>query len=185
MSDEPEEPAVPEEAAAKASVPWVALIIILLVIPILTIAVMQFFVIPKLSASMAVAGPAAAGGAGAPAPDAHGGGHGGGDTEGTDGIGNRMVIDELVTNVANTKGSRFLRTSFEIMSRDSNLRNSVKANKSQVHDAIITVLSNQTIADIEATGGRNKLRVALIDAINTALGHGIVEELYFLDLIVQ
>jgi len=198
MSDEPEEPAVPEEAAAKASVPWVALIIILLVIPILTIAVMQFFVIPKLSASMAVAGPAAAGGAGAPAPDAHGGGHapapapdahggghGGGDTEGTDGIGNRMVFDELVTNVANTKGSRFLRTSFEIMSRDSNLRNSVKANKSQVHDAIITVLSNQTIADIEATGGRNKLRVALIDAINTALGHGIVEELYFLDLIFQ
>ena len=198
MSDKPEEPEVPEEAPAKASVPWVALIIILLVIPILTIAVMQFVVIPKLSASMAAAAPAAGaaapagdahGGGGhapAPEPDAHGGGHGGGDAaEGTDGIGNRMVFNELVTNVSGTKGSRYLRTSFEVMSRDASLRNSVKAKEAQVHDAIITVLSNQTIDDIEATGGRNKLRVALIGAINTALGKGVVEELYFLDLIVQ
>ena len=78
MSNEPEEPEASDEKPAKASVPWVALILILLVIPIVTIAVMQFVVIPKLVESLP-AGEATAEDSTAddvPVPDAadHGGG---------------------------------------------------------------------------------------------------------------
>lgn len=188
MSNEPEEPEASEEKPAKASVPWVALILILLVVPIVTIAVMQFVVIPKLVESLP-AGEAISNDSAtdyvpvADAADHAGDGH---EDEGAAGVaGNRMVFEELVTNLANTKGSRFLRVSFEVLSRDHSLSSRVASKKSQVHDALITVLGNQTIEDIEGTGGRNKLRVGLISAINTALGQGIVEELYFLDLIIQ
>jgi flagellar basal body-associated protein FliL len=72
-----------------------------------------------------------------------------------------------------------------VIGKDKTLSGLIESKKSQVHDALITVLGNQTIEDIEGTGGRNKLRVALISALNTALGKGIAEELYFLDLIIQ
>lgn len=191
MSDGDENKNAGEEDAPKAGVPWVPLILMLLVIPIVTIAVMQFVVVPKLASTLAASLPAHATAAGAEGSvdaesvtppveevvDADG--------EALGPSGNRVVFDDLVTNLANTKGSRFLRVSFEVIGKDKTLSTLVESKKSQVHDALITVLGNQTIEDIEGTGGRNKLRVALISALNTALGKGIAEELYFLDLIIQ
>ena len=191
MSEEEGNASAGDEEAPKASVPWVPLILMLLVIPIVTIAVMQFVVVPKLASTLAATLPAqsSAEGAGGEAAVANGEPVIEEDT-GSDGAllgpsGNRVVFDELVTNLANTKGSRFLRVSFEVIGKDKTLSGLVESKKSQVHDALITVLGNQTIEDIEGTGGRNKLRVALISALNTALGKGIAEELYFLDLIIQ
>lgn len=187
MSEEEGNVSAGEEETPKAGVPWVPLILILLVIPIVTIAVMQFVVVPKLASTLAASLPAQSsaksddGASVEPSLeevlDANG--------EALGPSGNRVVFDELVTNLANTKGSRFLRVSFEVIGKDKTLGALVESKKSQVHDALITVLGNQTIEDIEGTGGRNKLRVALISALNTALGKGIAEELYFLDLIIQ
>jgi flagellar basal body-associated protein FliL len=202
MSEEPEVPDVPEDVPAKASVPWASLILIMLAIPVVTVVVMEFVVIPKLAKSMvselssdhgaaaAAGGDAAAvaaaaesdGGHGAAAEEKSGGGHGGGSASAPL---NRMVFDKMVTNVAGTKGTRFLHVTFEIMGQDSRLRSLVKERKSQVNDAVITVLANQTIQGLEATGGRNMLRISLIDGINTALDLSIVEELYFLEMIIQ
>lgn len=186
MSEEEESAISSEEEAPKAGVPWVPLILMLLVIPIVTIAVMQFVVVPKLVSTLVASLPVQA-----PADATEGESIGPPEVDPeVDGealvpSGNRVVFDELVTNLANTKGSRFLRVSFEVIGKDKTLNGLVESKKSQVHDALITVLGNQTIEDIEATGGRNKLRVALISALNTALGKGIAEELYFLDLIIQ
>lgn len=190
MSEEEENASSAEEEAPKAGVPWVPLILMLLVIPIVTIAVMQFVVVPKLASTLASSMPVqvpadAAEGARATASVEPPEEEPATDDETLGPSGNRVVFDELVTNLANTKGSRFLRVSFEVIGKDKTLSGLVESKKSQVHDALITVLGNQTIEDIEATGGRNKLRVALISALNTALGKGIAEELYFLDLIIQ
>lgn len=188
MSEEEENASVGGEEAPKAGVPWVPLILILLVIPIVTIAVMQFVVVPKLASTLAASLPdhsSAESADGAASFEASMEAVEETDEEALGLSGNRVVFDELVTNLANTKGSRFLRVSFEVIGKDRTLNALIESKKSQVHDALITVLGNQTIEDIEGTGGRNKLRVALISALNTALGKGIAEELYFLDLIIQ
>jgi flagellar basal body-associated protein FliL len=54
-----------------------------------------------------------------------------------------------------------------------------------VQDAIISTLSSMTIQELEAAGGRNSLRVALIAAVNQAIGMDIVEELFFTEFIIQ
>ena len=191
MSDEEENENAGDKEASKAGVPWVPLILILLVIPIVTIAVMQFVVVPKLASTLVESMPAhgsvegAEGASAAVSTEPAAVDEVGADGEALGPGGNRVVFDELVTNLANTKGSRFLRVSFEVIGKDNSLSALVENKKSQVHDALISVLGNQTIEDIEGTGGRNKLRVALISALNTALGKGIAEELYFLDLIIQ
>lgn len=188
MSEEEDNASAGDEETPKAGVPWVPLILMLLVIPIVTIAVMQFVVVPKLASTLAASLPAQSSaentdGAASVEPPVEEVLEADGESLGPSG--NRVVFDELVTNLANTKGSRFLRVSFEVIGKDKSLGALVESRKSQVHDALITVLGNQTIEDIEGTGGRNKLRVALISALNTALGKGIAEELYFLDLIIQ
>ena len=188
MSEEEDNASAGDEETPKAGVPWVPLILMLLVIPIVTIAVMQFVVVPKLASTLAASLPAQSSaesvdGAASVEPPVEAVSESDGEALGPSG--NKVVFDELVTNLANTKGSRFLRASFEVVGKDKTLSSLVESKKSQVHDALITVMGNQTIEDIEATGGRNKLRVALISALNTALGKGIAEELYFLDLIIQ
>ena len=58
MSEEEGNVSAGEEETPKAGVPWVPLILILLVIPIVTIAVMQFVVVPKLASTLAASLPA-------------------------------------------------------------------------------------------------------------------------------
>ena len=99
-----------DEETPKASVPWVPLILMLLVIPIVTIAVMQFVVVPKLASTLAASLPAqssaeSADGAASVEPPVEEALEADGETLGPSG--NRVVFDELVTNLANTKGSRF------------------------------------------------------------------------------
>ena len=82
-------------------------------------------------------------------------------------------------------GTRFIKASFEVEGGSNDLRQLIRDNKAQVHDAVTTVLSSRTIKELEMPGGRNALRVSLIESINEALEVSIVEELYFLELIIQ
>jgi len=182
-----------ETEAKSGSVPWLPLIIVMLVVPIITIAGMEFVVIPKLKTALAdgsIQGPQVSKKAAgeeashsAEKKDSHGGGHGA--EEAPVGSPRSFKFEEIVSNLAGTMGTRFIKTSFEVSGSSDQLRSKIKENQAQVQDAIMTVLSIRTIRELESVGGRNSLRVGLVDAINTALGVSIVEELYFMELIVQ
>lgn len=179
---------VGEGANKSGRVPWLPLMIVLLVVPVITIAGMEFVVIPKLQkALLESSGAQSEAKAEKPAEDdghGGGGGHGGGD-EAPAGGANAYKFEELVTNVAGTKGTRFIKTSFEVSGSSQDLRVKLRSNKAQVQDGIMTVLAGRTIEELEEVGGRNALRIDLIEAINSALGQSIVDELYFLELIIQ
>ncbi|MFP4157400.1 MAG: flagellar basal body-associated protein FliL [Opitutales bacterium] len=181
-----------ESADKSGRVPWLPLVVVLLVVPIITIAGMEFVVIPKLKSALAVssgAEPAAKAEKSAKADSDGGGGHGGGGhgggKEAPSSPATSYKFEEMVTNVAGTMGTRFIKTSFEVSGSSSDLRTKLRAREAQVQDAIMTVLAGRTIKELEAVGGRNALRIDLIEAINSALGQGMVDELYFLELIIQ
>lgn len=191
MADEETSPDQPvEEKPKRAGVPWIPLVLVLLFIPIITLVLVEFVVVPKLKNSLA-------GDGGAPAEhqaveeekdSGHGGGHGGGKEEEPEKgsvRGTTVTFDDIVSNVSGTMGTRFLKVSFQIVSEDPQLSSMVRMREAQVRDAIISTLSSRTIQEIEVVGGRNALRVALISAINGALGMNLVEELYFLDFLIQ
>ena len=52
-------------------------------------------------------------------------------------------------------------------------------------DAIITTLSSESIQSLEVPGGRNRLRLSLIDAINQSLNEDLIDQLYFTEFIIQ
>lgn len=190
MADEDtKEPEVKEEAKA-GKVPWLPLSLMLLIVPVLTLVITEFVVIPRLKVSLGADSGVAAGGTHTPvAVDAGGGGHGGGhggDTSPTaGGSGFSYSFDDMVSNISGTLGTRFIKVSFELRGDSEGFSAQVRNNKPMVQDAIIASLSSVTIQSLEAAGGRNRLRVALIEAINGTLEGVAVEELYFTAFIIQ
>ena len=185
MSEEESEAPKSEEKekapAQKSGVPWVTLIIVLLVTPIVTIIAVEFVMVPKLKSSLQ----------GDSAPKAEKKEESKDEDKGkekgekTYELGNTFKFEGLVTNLAGTMGSRFLKATFEVVSEDVEMHAMIQKKQSQVQDAVTGVMSTRNLRELEAIGGRNQLRVSLIEAINKALGISIVEELYFIELIVQ
>jgi flagellar FliL protein len=186
MAMEPQPPENPGRAgdAPKAKVPWIPLVLVLLFIPIITVVLVEFVVVPKLQESLSSEGTQT------PSSSAEGDGNGETGETATQGAeGNQTAttvqFEEVISNVSGTMGTRFLKVSFQIVSRDPQLEGIVEMREAQVRDAIISTLSSKTIQELEAVGGRNALRVALIGAINEALELDLVEELYFTEFIIQ
>lgn len=182
---EEDEPEVVDDAPNKTRrVPWLPLVIVLLVVPIITIAGMELVIIPKLKATLqeqSQVGPAEKAVV-AEKSDSHGGkaeGKGSGDQF------TSYKFDEMVTNLSGTMGTRFIKTSFEVSGKTPELGSLISTHRARVRDSIMTVLSSRTISELEAVGGRNSLRLDLIEAINSAVGQSVVEHLYFMELIIQ
>lgn len=183
MANEPE---VEVKAAkgGKGGFPVIPLLIVVLVIPVITLALTEFVIIPRLQSSMgageskakADAGRGSAGGGGHSAPS--GGGELGGDAH-------TYEFKDIICNLSGSMGTRFVKVNFEVAGSDPELSNMIKMKKPRVQDAIISTLSSKSIQDIEVPGGRDALRVALVSAINQAIGFAVVEELFFTEFIIQ
>lgn len=197
-SEAPEKEEEENASGSKGGTPWVMLIIVLLVTPIITIVGVELVMVPKLKSSLQTENPSEAGEAEKKEEKAEKKEGAGGDEKkekkddggkgGKDGayeVGNAYKFEGLVTNLAGTLGSRFLRASFEVVSEDDTLRAMILKKEAQVKDAVTGVMSTRKLQELEAIGGRNQLRVSIIEAINDALGISVVEELYFIELIVQ
>ncbi len=183
MAEEPQAQEKGKEKSEKTN-SWLPLILVILFVPVITMALTEFVVIPRLRASLGPTGPTEAkSSANAHGKGGHGKSHGGSKDEG--GSTTEVVFSDLIANLSGTMGTRYMKVSFHVAGEDSALAETIDASRPRVQDAIITTLSNKTIQELEATGGRNALRVSLISAINQALDEDLVEELYFTEFIVQ
>lgn len=192
MATEPDVDSPPPKGG-KGGFPLVPLLIVVLAVPVLTLALTEFVIIPRLQSSMGGGGESSAsassghGSSGGSHSSSSGHGsssHGGGKKE-DPGLGVTYSFDEVICNLSGTMGTRFLKVSFEVIGSDPELSGMIKMKKPRVQDAIISTLSSKTIQDIEVPGGRNGLRVALISAINQAIGFEAVEELFFTEFLIQ
>lgn len=165
--------------------PWLPLILVLLVVPIITIAGMEFVVIPKLIKALASQSAEPNPSKQEHSKERDGGGSQANSKKSPDGSSYSYRFEEVISNLSGTMGTRFIKSSFEVTSDSAELRSMIQGNKAQVQDAVMGVLSSRTIKELEVVGGRNALRVNLIEAINQALGVSIVKELYFIELIIQ
>ncbi|MCH8473742.1 MAG: flagellar basal body-associated FliL family protein [Opitutales bacterium] len=158
------------KAEPKQGKPWLVLALMLLIVPVVTLAITEFVVIPRLQSSMASENENRNS---SPSRE-----------EGTEAI-SSYRFEDVVANLAGTMGTRFVNVSFEVRGRNPDMRQKIQANQPVVKDAIITALSSESIQSLEIPGGRNRLRASLIQAINESLSMDLVEELYFTEFIIQ
>ena len=160
----------------------------LLVVPVVTLAITEFVVIPRLQSSLASDNESASKGGKVSGGETAGKQGGGKSKKGSaelGGSGTSYAFEEMVANLAGTMGTRFIKVSFEVRGENPDLAQTIRVNKAVVTDAIITVLSSESIQSLEVPGGRNRLRLSLIQSINQSLSMDLVEEVYFTEFLIQ
>ena len=182
----------PAEAAAVAvagnkSLPGLLLslvpvVIVLIATPILTWAVAEFLLLPRLEKRLAavVAGPDASAKPSAPAesPAEPKKGEPGAAT-------NTFEFSNIVVNLAGTMGTRYLKTTFLVTGSGADLKSLFDGNKAKLTDVTLNVLSSLSLSDLEEAGAKNLIREKLVAAYNQALGKRVADQVYFSDFVVQ
>lgn len=209
----PEKPAEGEAAPAKAPNPLIPVIAVVVLMPAITFAMINFLLLPKIrgivleqkatehaeggeKADAHGAKPAA--GHGAKPASAHGakeekkeakGGHGkeakGGGGGGGAGGAFSYDFENVVVNLAGTMGTRYLKTTFTVLSDNPEIKTIIDENKKQLLDVASGVLSTRTLADLEQPGAKNVVRNDLVANLNQALKSDAITQIYFSDFVVQ
>lgn len=100
-------------------------------------------------------------------------------------LGKFITLDPFTVNLVG--GQNYLQTAiaFEIDSKNTELENELKERKPQINDKIITILSSKSMDDISDTAGREKLKTEIKKAVDSLLGYGKIERVYFTTFIMQ
>ncbi|OIR18780.1 flagellar basal body-associated protein FliL [mine drainage metagenome] len=198
----PPKPEANPQAAAPAAAPaaepaprspsklgaLVPVILVILLAPAASWAVAQYVILPRLEKKLGTYAAATNNNSvavttnddlsSAPASDGKG-------SKGPAAAANTYEFTNIVVNLAGTMGTRYLKTSFLVTSKDPHLREIFIREKPKLIDVTINVLSSLTLADLEEAGSKNIIREKLVQSYNQALGRPIADQIYFSDFVVQ
>jgi len=179
MPDEEENEGAPvEEAAPKAPNVWMPVIAVIVLMPLISFAMTQFILIPRIQGSVAAQNAAAG-------TDAKGAGGAKPDPTKDAKPSFSYQFDDVVVNLSGAMGTKYLKASFSLFSSNPDLQKIITDNKSHLLDVALNVLSSKSMADLEAPGSKNLVRNDLISNFNQALNSEVVEQLYFSEFVVQ
>jgi flagellar protein FliL len=174
--------------APKVGSPWLPIIVVIVLMPVISFALTQFVLIPKIQAGIAPAKEAAAAAAAGAKPAAASAGAAKAGADDKDGKVNASFsyqFDDVVVNLAGAAGTKYLKATFTVFSSNADLEKLMTDNKSHLLDVTLNVLSSKTLADLEAPGAKNLLRSDLIANFNQVLNSEVVEQLYFSEFVIQ
>ena len=179
-------PAAPAGKSLLGTLLPVVLVVVLA--PAVSWLVMQYVMLPQLEKRLAAAGgvAVAAPAPAAPAPVAEKGKGKKGEAAAPVAP-NTYVFSNVIVNLAGTMGTRYLKTTFMVTGSDQKLNETFASaqNQPKLVDITLNILSSLTLADTEEAGAKNIIREKLVNAYNQALGHKVVEQIYFSDFVVQ
>lgn len=178
MSDKGK-PDAKEGAAAAADAggaksPMPLILVVLVAVPLICYGIVDFLVVPKLTAAMGIEkgehgeehGAAAAG-------------HGGKPKEVT------VEFEKSMVSLSGSGGNRYLRVTFVLAGKNPEIKEVVEKNQAQLKDAVITVLSALTLGDVEKSDGRDVVKRALLSRMNGVLGADLITQIYFTEFVIQ
>jgi len=179
--------AAPTAAKGGAIKQWIPVIAAVVLAPVLSWAVAEFVLLPRMTKKLAAVKAGDAPEEHAPAAEAKGEGKGEGKGEKGKEVGNPATYEfqNLVVNLAGTMGTRYLKTTFIVTGVDAHIKDAFEGQKAKLTDITLNVLSSLSLADLEEPGAKNVLREKLVLAYNQALGKKVAEQVYFSDFVVQ
>lgn len=100
-----------------------------------------------------------------------------------------LSVGEMVVNLADTREIRYLKIDAVLEVRGnmeaSGEGEGGEAAKAPLRDALITVLSSKTLADLNRPGGKEQLKTELMAACNKHLEEAQVTNVYFNEFAMQ
>jgi flagellar FliL protein len=99
-----------------------------------------------------------------------------------------VSLDSFIVNLANPKGDRFVKTTMRIITSDPDLPKAMTTDnvlQARVRDRIISVLTAKTFQDIASPIGKEALRREIAREIDDVLPNPAVQEVLFVEFVVQ
>ncbi len=94
-------------------------------------------------------------------------------------------LGNFTVNLRGSGGGRVLRMEVQVETDDTALP-TVEENTAQLRDAVITLASDYSYADVEGLDGKTRPRDELLGRVNTLLpAEGRIERVYFTEFVVQ
>jgi len=153
---------------------------IVILIPVITIGLAEFYIFPKVTEIVAAAAPQSEG----DGMGSHGGSSGGHDVTRGEVVYN-VEFNDIVANLRGALKSRYIKVSITVESRVNDFPHMMEVERAKILDATISVLSNLTLQDLEEPGIKNIVRSDLLNAYGSALHGNIIDNLYFSEFVVQ
>jgi len=171
MADDVQDLPAPADMGGKASGGGnlIPLIMIIVLIPVINVAMFEFYLIPKMTA---------------PAADAHAAADGHGDEE-HGGPSHTFAINNVVTNLSQDLQNRFIKVSFTLVGHGAEFQHDMEVNEAAIRDISIGILSSLTLNDVSEAGASNIVRNRLLNSFVTNLGLDELETLHFTEFAVQ
>jgi flagellar protein FliL len=179
----------PQDGGVPAPAPgglraWLPLILTLLLMPALAFVMTNFVLLPKLTVVMGRqinSGNDHADTTLNPGEESHEGGESGHASKPKI----KFPLSKIVVNVSGSLGSRLLLCSVTLAGGSANFASVIEENQDMLRDLAASVLASKTISDLEKPEARNLIRAELISQFNSALGRGLVQEIYITELAIQ
>ena len=95
------------------------------------------------------------------------------------------IVKDLIVNPAGTNGLRFLLTTIGLEVTSEETVKELDKRDVQIHDSIISILTDKTLPELDDIGVRDSLKVEIKNAINGELVTGKVLNVYFSKFIIQ
>lgn len=100
-------------------------------------------------------------------------------------MGPTVTLDAFVVNVAGTRGERYLKTTLTLELSNEKAVAAIEPLKASMRDAVIEILSSQTLNDLEGPAARQNLKAVIAAKLNEIIGPPLVVGVYFQDFVMQ
>lgn len=111
------------------------------------------------------------------------------DAAGADGerhqLGPLLTMDEILVNVAGSKGRRFCRTSLTLEMDGKELAEKAEEWMPVFRGRVIDLLSTKDMDQLTAPGARDSLKLEILDTLNADVSGGEFRDLFFTEFLVQ
>ena len=96
-----------------------------------------------------------------------------------------MKLDNFVVNLARTDRPRYLKITLKLGLKNKATKKKAKELMPRVRDALIIILSNQGVEDLESMQGKYELKRQIIARLNKIVGPGAVTDVYYTEFVIQ
>ena len=108
--------------------------------------------------------------------------HGGGGEAKPD---SESQLGPFIVNLADDGARRYLRATLQLGLRKESYKKYFSKIDPRMRDALLLILSSRRTSDLLSTEGKAKLREDIAQQLNTIVGKDVVEEVYFVDFLIQ
>lgn len=102
-----------------------------------------------------------------------------------EGLGVPVKVQEMTTNLADVGSRRIIQVEPELRARDEEAAKVIEEEMAVVKDAILQVLRSTAYDEAAGAGGMDRLRAAIRERVNAALGKEQVRDVFFAKFILQ